>query len=53
MKVSTTLSHITTKFITALRTAVVNEYSLDKEATSYDDCLDDALRLSLRHYEFA
>jgi hypothetical protein len=52
MKVSTTLSHITTKFITALRTAVVNEYNLDKEATSYDDCLD-ALLLRLRHYEFS
>jgi hypothetical protein len=37
--------------ITASRTAVANEYNLDKEATSYDDCLD-ALRLSLRHYEF-
>jgi hypothetical protein len=40
-----------TKITTALRTAVANEYSLDKEATSYDDCLD-ALRLSLRDYEF-
>ena len=41
-----------TKIITSLRIAYANEYSLDKEATSYGDCLD-ALRLSLRHYEFA
>jgi hypothetical protein len=46
------INPIFTKIITALHTAVANEYSLDKEATSYDDCLD-ALRLSLRHYEFA
>jgi hypothetical protein len=47
------INPIDTKIITALRTAVANEYSLDKEATSYDDCLDDALRLSLKPYEFA
>jgi hypothetical protein len=40
------INPIFTKIITALRTAVANEYSLDKEATSYDACLD-ALRLSL------
>jgi hypothetical protein len=43
------INPIFTKITTALRTAVANEYSLDKEATSYDDCLD-ALLLSLRHY---
>ena len=32
---------------------MANEYTLNKEATSYDDCLDDALRLSLKPYEFA
>jgi hypothetical protein len=37
------------KLITSLRTAVANEYKLDKEATSYDDLLD-ALRLSLQYY---
>ena len=36
--------------IISLKTAVVNEYSLDKESTSYDD-LFDALRLSLRCYK--
>jgi hypothetical protein len=35
-----------TKIITALHTVVANEYSLDKEATSYDDCVD-ALRFEL------
>ena len=44
------ISPIFTKMITALRTALANEYSLDKEATSYDDCFD-ALHLSLRHYD--
>ena len=43
------INPIFTKITTALRTAVANEYSLDKEATSYDDCLD-ALLLNLRHY---
>jgi uncharacterized protein (DUF1684 family) len=38
------------KLITALRTAVANEYKLDKEQTSYHDILD-ALRLSLQLYE--
>jgi hypothetical protein len=41
-----------TKIITAPRTAVANEYNLDKEATSYGDC-PHALCLSLLHYEFA
>jgi hypothetical protein len=35
------------KVIISLRTAQANEYSLDKEQTSYDDLLD-ALRLSLK-----
>jgi hypothetical protein len=38
------------KLIVALKTAVVNEYSLDKESTSYDDLLD-SLRLSLKCYK--
>jgi hypothetical protein len=37
------------KLIVSLKTAVVNEYTLDKEATSYDDLLD-ACRLSLKAY---
>jgi hypothetical protein len=37
------------KLIISLKTAVVNEYSLDKEATSYDDIFD-ATRLSLKAY---
>jgi uncharacterized protein (DUF1684 family) len=37
------------KLLTALRTAVANEYKLDKEQTSYDDILD-AFRLSLNFY---
>jgi hypothetical protein len=37
------------KLITSMRTAYANEYSLNKEQTSYDDLLD-ALRLSLRAY---
>ena len=35
------------KLITSLRTAVVNEYKLDKEQTSFNDILD-AFRLSLQ-----
>lgn len=35
------------KLITALRTAVADEWSLDKEATSHDDCFY-AFRLSLQ-----
>jgi hypothetical protein len=35
------------KLIISLRTAQAKEYSLDKEATSYDDVLD-ALSLSLK-----
>jgi hypothetical protein len=38
------------KLIISLRTAQANEYSLDKEHTSYDDSLD-ALRLSLKGYK--
>jgi hypothetical protein len=38
------------KLLTTLRTAVANEYKLDKEQTSYHDILD-ALRLSLQLYE--
>ena len=37
------------KLVIALKTAVVNEYSLDKESTSYND-LFDAMRLSLKCY---
>ena len=37
------------KLITSLKSAVVNEYTLDKEATSYDDIFD-ATRLSLKAY---
>jgi hypothetical protein len=38
------------KLLTGLRTAVANEYKLDKEVTSYDDLLD-AFRLSLQFYK--
>lgn len=38
------------KLLTALRTAVANEYKLDKEQTSYHDILD-AFRLSLQFYK--
>ena len=38
------------KLLTSLRTAVANEYKLDKEATSYHDILD-AFRLSLQLYQ--
>jgi hypothetical protein len=38
------------KLITGLRTAVANEYKLDKEVTSYDDIVD-AFRLSLVFYK--
>ena len=38
------------KLITALRTAVANEYKLDKEVTSYNDLLD-AFRLALQFYK--
>ena len=37
------------KLITALRTAVANEYKLDKTETSFSDLLD-AFRLSLTFY---
>ncbi len=40
------------KLIVSLRTASANEYSLDKEATSYDD-LFDSLRLSMRSYKIS
>jgi hypothetical protein len=38
------------KLITALRTAVANEYRLDKEQTSYNDLLD-TFRLALIFYK--
>ena len=38
------------KLIIALKSAVVNEYSLDKEQSVWND-LTDALRLSLRMYK--
>ena len=38
------------KLVTALRTAVANEYRSDKEQTSYNDKLD-ALRLALQFYK--
>jgi hypothetical protein len=38
------------KLLTGLRTAVANEYKLDKEVTSYDDLLD-AFRLALTFYK--
>jgi hypothetical protein len=36
--------------LAALRTAIANEYKLDKEQTSYNDILD-AFRLSLQFYK--
>ena len=39
------------KLITALRTAVDNDGTLDKEATSYNDIFD-AFRLALKFYYF-
>jgi hypothetical protein len=39
------------KLITSLRTAIAEEHSLDKEATSYDDIFD-AYQLALKNYEF-
>jgi hypothetical protein len=39
------------KLITALRKAVDNDGTLDKEATSYNDMLD-AFRLALKFYHF-
>jgi cell division GTPase FtsZ len=38
------------KLITGLRTAVANEYKLDKEVSSFNDILD-AFRLSLQFYK--
>lgn len=38
------------KLVTALRTALANEYKLDKEQTSYHDLLD-VFRLSLQFYK--
>jgi hypothetical protein len=38
------------KLLTSLRTAVANEYKLDKQETSYDDILD-AFRLLLTFYK--
>jgi hypothetical protein len=42
--------HKFAKLVTSLRTAVANEYKLDKEQTSYNDILD-AFRLSLQFYK--
>ena len=39
------------KLITALRTAIDNDGTLDKEATSYND-ISDAFRLALKFYHF-
>jgi hypothetical protein len=39
------------KLITALRTGVDNDGTLDKEATSYDDIFD-AFRLALKFYRY-
>jgi hypothetical protein len=39
------------KLITSLRTAVDNDGTLDKEATSYNDVFD-AFRLALKFYHF-
>jgi hypothetical protein len=39
------------KLITALRTAVDNDGTLDKEDTSYNDIFD-AFRLALKFYHF-
>jgi hypothetical protein len=39
------------KLVTALRTAIANEYKLDKEQTSFDDILD-AFRLALIFYKY-
>jgi hypothetical protein len=38
------------RLVTALRTAIANEYKLDKEQTSYNDILD-AFRLALQFYK--
>jgi hypothetical protein len=38
------------KLLTGLRTAVANEYKLDKEVTSFDDLVD-AFRLALAFYK--
>ena len=38
------------KLIVSLRTAYANEYSLDKEQTSYSDSID-ALRLACKMYK--
>ena len=51
-KIRERISYINPRFdklITALRTAVDNEATLDKEATSYDDILD-GFRLALQFY---
>ena len=39
------------KLITSLRTAVDNDGTLDKEATSYNDIFD-AFRLALKFYHY-
>jgi hypothetical protein len=37
------------KLLTGLRTAVANEYKLNKEETVYDDLVD-VFRLALKHF---
>ncbi|MFL6349165.1 MAG: hypothetical protein ACJ72X_12820, partial [Nitrososphaeraceae archaeon] len=39
------------KLITALRTAVDNDGTLDKESTSYNDIFD-AFRLAMKFYQY-
>jgi hypothetical protein len=46
-----TINPVFDKLVTSLRTAIAEENSLDKEATSYDDILD-AYQLALKNYEF-
>jgi hypothetical protein len=45
------INRIFDKLITALSTAVDNDGTLDKEATSYNDIFDD-FRLALKFYHF-
>jgi hypothetical protein len=45
------INRVFDKLITALRTAVDNDGTLDKESTSYNDIFD-AFRLALKFYHF-
>ena len=47
----THLEAINELIITSIRTAVDNDLTLDKEATSYNDIFD-AFRLALKFYHF-